>query len=198
MNERPVERRVITALLVDVVGSTALTVQLGPERFKRALDQAFRELKAIINAEGGTLEKFIGDAIYAFFGAPIAHADDPQRALRAANACVQWSLARSGASVPLSVRVGLETGEAIVDLVATETEHQQTSIGACVIFAARLQQHAEPGQVLVGPICREMNAGVAKFVGLGEVELKGLGRQPVWRLVGLNMPSAGVHLPFVG
>jgi class 3 adenylate cyclase/tetratricopeptide (TPR) repeat protein len=198
MSERPVERRVITALLVDVVGSTALTVQLGPERFKRALDQAFLELKAIINAEGGTLEKFIGDAIYAFFGAPTAHADDPQRALRAANACVQWSAARSRASVPLSVRVGLETGEAIVDLAATEIEHQQTSVGGCVILAARLQQHAEPGQILVGPNCHEMNAGVAEFVGLGDVELKGLGRQQVWRLVALTVPPAGARLPFVG
>ena len=166
MSERPVERRIITALFVDVVGSTALTVQLGPERFKRALDQAFLELKAIINAEGGTLEKFIGDAIYAFFGAPTAHADDPQRALRAADACAKWSVAHSGASVPLSVRVGLETGEAIVDLAATETERQQTSVGACVIWAARLQQHAEPGQILVGPVCHEMNAGAAHQVVL--------------------------------
>jgi class 3 adenylate cyclase/tetratricopeptide (TPR) repeat protein len=198
MSERPVERRVITALFVDVVGSTALTVQLGPERFKRALDQAFLELKAIINAEGGTLEKFIGDAIYAFFGAPTAHADDPQRALRAAYACAKWSVAHCKASVPLSVRVGLETGEAIVDLAATETERQQTSVGACVIWAARLQQHAEPGQILVGPVCHEMNAGAAEFVDLGEVELKGLGRQRVRRLVGLVAPSAGVALPFVG
>jgi class 3 adenylate cyclase/tetratricopeptide (TPR) repeat protein len=198
MSERPVERRVITALLVDVVGSTALTVQLGPERFKRALDQAFLELKAIITAEGGTLEKFIGDAIYAFFGAPTAHADDPQRALRAAYACVRWSAARGGASVPFAVRIGLETGEAIVDMAATETEHQQTSVGTCVVLAARLQQHAEPGQILVGPLCHEMNAGVATFVGLGAVELKGLGPQEVWRLVGFTHPSAGARLPFVG
>jgi class 3 adenylate cyclase/tetratricopeptide (TPR) repeat protein len=197
MSERPIERRVITALLVDVVGSTALTMQLGPERFKRALDRAFLELKAIITAEGGTLEKFVGDAIYALFGAPTAHVDDPQRALRAAHSCIEWSAARSRASVPLSVRIGLETGEAIVDLAAIKTEHQQMSVGACVILAARLQQHAEPGQILVGPICREMNTGVAEFVGLGEIELKGLGRQRVWRLVALTVPPTGDRLPLV-
>ena len=100
--------------------------------------------------------------------------------------------------MPLAVRAGVETGEAIIDLAATETERQQMSIGACVNVAARLQQVAEPGQVVVGPTCREAAAAVAEFAGLGEVDLKGLGRLPAWRLVALGQPLAGGRVPFVG
>jgi adenylate cyclase len=204
MSEPVTERRVVTALFVDIVGSTALTSQLGPERLKRTLDRAFAELKALITAEGGTVEKYIGDAIHALFGAPTAHPDDPYRALRAAQACVQWAESRDRAAIPLAVRVGLETGEAIVDLAAAETGHEQMSVGACVNLAARLQQLAEPGQVLVGPICHAVNIEAAEFVGLGDIELRGLGRLPVWRLVALAgpppgaQPATGARPPFVG
>jgi len=198
MSERPMERRVVTALFVDVVGSTALIVQLGSERFKRALDQAFLALRAVIEAEGGSVGTFIGDAIFALFGVPAAHPDDPQRALRAAQACIRWSEARGPASVPLAVRIGVETGEAIVDLAGAETERQQTSVGACVNLAARLQQLAEPGQILVGPTCHQVTAELAAFVALGEVELKGLGRQPSWRLVALAGSPASARPPLFG
>jgi class 3 adenylate cyclase len=198
MSERLVERRVVSALFVDIVGSVTLTVQLGPERVKRALDQAFLELGALIEGEGGTVEKYIGDAIHCLFGAPTAHPDDPQRALRAALACVRWASGHSRAPIPFAVRVGVETGEAIVDLTATETERQQMSVGACVNLAARLQQVAEPGQILVGPNCHAATAETAEYVGLGDVELKGLGRLPVWRLVALGLPRPGARVPFVG
>jgi class 3 adenylate cyclase len=191
------EHRVVTAFFVDVVGSTALTVQLGPERFKRALDQAFRELRTIIEGENGTVTNIIGDAIFALFGAPTAHPDDPQRALRAAHACIRWAEGRSGAQpVPLAVRIGVETGEVIVDLAAAE--RQQTSIGICVNLAARLQQIAEPGEILVGPTCHQITAELAAFVALGEVELKGLGRQFVWRLVALGGTSNRAAPPLIG
>jgi len=192
------ERRIVTALFVDVVGSTALIVQLGSERFKRALDQAFLALRAVIEAEGGSVGTSIGDAIFALFGVPAAHPDDPQRALRAAQACIRWSEARDSASVPLAVRIGVETGEAIVDLAGAETERQQTSVGACVNLAARLQQLAEPGQILVGPTCHQITAELAAFTALGEIELKGLGRQPVWRLVALAGSPSSARPPLVG
>ena len=194
MREQRLERRVVTALFVDVVGSTTLTLELGPERVKRALDRAFGELAALIAAEGGTVEKYIGDAIHALFGVPATHPDDPQRALRAAHACVLWTAA-ARTSVPLAVRAGVETGEAIIDLAATETERQQMSIGPCVNVAARLQQVAEPGQVVVGPTCREATAEMAEFAGLGDVDLKGLGRLPAWRLLALVRPHARVACP---
>jgi hypothetical protein len=122
------ERRVLTALFVDVVGSTALTTAFGPERIKRTLDGAFAELRALIASEGGVVEKFVGDAIHAVFGAPVAHADDPHRALRAAHACLRWAKAQASASIPLDVRIGVETGEAIVDLGAVEGDRQQFAL----------------------------------------------------------------------
>jgi len=198
MSERPIERRVVTALFVDVVGSTALIVQLGSERFKRALDQAFVALKAAIETEGGSVGTSIGDAIFALFGVPAAHPDDPQRALRAALACIRWSEARGPAAVPLAVRIGVETGEAIIDLAGAETERQQMTVGACVNLAARLQQLAEPGQILVGPTCHQITTEMAAFAALGEIELKGLGRQPAWRLVALAGSPPSARPPLVG
>jgi class 3 adenylate cyclase/tetratricopeptide (TPR) repeat protein len=198
MSERSVERRAVTALFVDVVGSTRLTVELGPERLKRTLDHAFAELAARIGAAGGTVEKYVGDAIHAIFGAPTAHPDDAQRALRAAHACVRWAEGRSAAPVPFSVRVGVETGEAIVDLTAAVSDRQQMSVGACVNVAARLQQAAEPGEVLVGPACHETTAETAEFAPLGEIDLKGLGPTAVWRLVQPTPSRAADRVPFVG
>src|SRR5258706_4046618 len=198
VSERFAERRVISAVFVDVVGSTALTVALGPERLKRALDRAFRELSAIIAAEGGTVEKYVGDAVHALFGAPTAHPDDPQRALQAAHACLAWAEARTGVPVPFAVRVGVETGEAIVDLSAVATDREQMSIGTCVNVAARLQQLAEPGQGLVGPTCHGVTLETAEFLALGALELKGLGRMSVWRLVRPLPVVPATPLTFVG
>jgi class 3 adenylate cyclase len=195
---RLTERRVLTALFVDVVGSTALTAAFGPERLKRTLDRAFTDLRAIIAAEGGTVEKFVGDAIHAVFGAPVAHGDDPQRALRAAHACLRWAGTQAGAPIPLDVRIGVETGEAIVDLGAVEADRQQMSVGTCVNVAARLQQLAAPGEALVGPTCHDLGRDLAEFEARGEVELRGVGRLPAWRLVALVAPRAGARLPFVG
>ncbi|HAF11853.1 MAG TPA: hypothetical protein DCK98_17510 [Chloroflexi bacterium] len=198
MHERHQERRLVTCLFIDVVGSTELTMRLGPERLKNALDAAFSELRALIVAHGGTVEKYIGDAIYALFGAPVSHADDPCRALRVAFTCLRWAAERDPADVPFSVRVGVETGEAIVDLSAAETTMQQMSVGAVVNIAARLQQRAEPGQALVGPTCHAAAFDAAELIPLGEIELKGIGTLPAWSLVGIADVAPSVSLPFVG
>lgn len=192
------ERRLVTCMFVDLVGSTDLTMRLGAERLKRELDAAFGELSRIIAEHGGTVEKYIGDAIYALFGAPVAHEDDPLRALRAAEAIRDWCLttgARHGH--PFAVRVGVETGEAVVDLEAAATTRQQMSVGPVVNIAARLQQRAEPGEVLVGPTTRSANEGAAELEELGPAELKGIGALPIWRLVRVGAPRL-TALPFVG
>jgi class 3 adenylate cyclase/tetratricopeptide (TPR) repeat protein len=191
------ERRLVTCMFVDVVGSTELTTRLGAERLKRELGAAFAELSAIITSHGGTVEKYVGDAIYALFGAPIAHEDDPARALRAAEALRQWAAAGPSQRVPFSVRVGVETGEAVIDVEAAASTKQQMSVGPVVNIAARLQQRAEPGEVLVGPTAREATDGVAELEPLAEVDLKGIGRLPVWRLVRVGVPTAA-PLAFVG
>src|SRR5437867_1854219 len=105
MTARTEERRLVTSLFIDVVGSTALTARLGPERMKAALAQAFAEVRGIIEHEGGTIEKYIGDAIYALFGAPVAHSDDTERALRAASGARAWAKAREDAATPFEVRI---------------------------------------------------------------------------------------------
>ena len=198
MQGRSEERRLVTSLFIDVVGSTELTVKLGPERLKAALDQSFAELRGIIQGEGGTVEKYIGDAIYALFGAPIAHPDDPERALRAAAGARTWAASRAGAEIPFGVRVGLETGEAIVDLAAAADTKQQMSVGMVVNTAARLQQRAEPGQVLVGPVAHDATAEIAEFTALGSLDLKGLGILSVWALDEIRGTAARRRLPFVG
>ena len=189
------ERRAITCLFIDIVGSTALTMQVPPERMKRTLDEAFAELTGLIGREAGTVEKYIGDAIFALFGAPTAHADDPLRALRAAEACAAWAASRGR---QVAIRVGIETGEALVDLGATEADRQRMAVGACVNIAARLQTHAEPGQILIGPNCHEATAENADLESTGPLELKGLGSVDAWRLLAVHETPSAMGLPLVG
>ncbi len=191
------ERRLVTCMFVDVVGSTELTMQFGAERLKRELGAAFAELSRIIAEHGGTVEKYIGDAIYALFGAPVAHEDDTLRALRTAEAMREWCVHGKPHGHPFAIRVGIETGEAVVDLEAAASTRQQMSVGAVVNIAARLQQRAEPGEILVGPTAREAAGSAADLERIGAAELKGIGSVDVWKLVrvaGTQLPT----LPFVG
>jgi len=193
--DKRAERRVITCLFIDIVGSTALTLQAPPERMKRMLDEAFAELTALIGRQAGTVEKYIGDAIFALFGAPTAHADDPLRALRAAEACAAWA-ASPGRHV--AIRVGIETGDALVDLGATESDRQRMAVGSCVNIAARLQTHAEPGEILIGPNCHEATAENADLEPTGPLELKGVGSVEAWRLLAVHETPSAMGLPLVG
>src|SRR5688572_22125373 len=102
---------------------------------------------------GGTGENDVSRAIYGICGAPIAHEDDALRALRAAEAVRDWCAA-GAAGHPFAIRIGIETGEAVIDLTAAEHTKQQMSVGRVVNIAARLQQRAEPGDILVGPAVR--------------------------------------------
>ena len=196
--ERREERRLVSCLFIDVVGSTEMTVRLGPERLKAALGVAFRDLRALIEREGGTVEKYIGDEIYALFGAPIAHEDDPMRAVRAAAEAQAWSRDHRADDVAFQVRVGVETGDAIIDLAATEGTRQQMSVGAVVNVASRLCHQAEAGQVLVGPVAHGATSDVAVYRGLGKVDLKGVGPTEVWQLEEVRPVLARRRLPFVG
>jgi class 3 adenylate cyclase len=193
--DKRAERRVITCLFIDIVGSTALTMQAPPERMKRTLDEAFAELTGLIGREAGTVEKYVGDAIFAIFGAPTAHADDPLRALRAAEACAAWAASHGR---QIAIRVGIETGDALVDLGATESDRQRMAVGSCVNIAARLQTHAEPGQILIGPNCHEATAENADLEPTGPLELKGLGRVGAWRLLAVHETPSAMGLPLVG
>ncbi len=145
------ERRVVTLLFADLSGSTALGERLDPERLHQVLDRYFAAMRIEIEAEGGTVEKFIGDAVVAGFGTPIAHEDDAARALRAALR-MQARLPslnedlEAAFGVMLEVRIGVNTGEVLATVDPNPGEPMFT--GDAVNTAARFEQHAEPGQVL--------------------------------------------------
>jgi class 3 adenylate cyclase/tetratricopeptide (TPR) repeat protein len=191
--ERRSERRLVTCVFIDLVGSTDLGQRLGPERMQRLLTDSFREISAIATAAGGTIEKYIGDEVFVLFGAPVAHSDDVVRALHVAEASVRWA---STSPSPVSVRVGIETGEALVDLEGVG-ERQRMAVGSCVNIAARLMTRADPNTVVVGPITFAAANQAAEFDDLGPLELKGLGPVPAWRLKALTNAREG-QLPLVG
>jgi class 3 adenylate cyclase len=155
-------RKVVTVLFCDIVGSTALGESVDPEALQGVLARYFERMKGIVESHGGSVEKFIGDAVMAVFGVPVAHEDD---ALRACRAAVEMRDALPELGV--EGRIGVNTGE-----VLTGTE-ERLATGDAVNVAARLEQAAEPGEVLIGA---ETLALVGDAVEVGEerlLELKG-------------------------
>src|SRR5215467_9863240 len=132
-------RKVVTVLFCDVVGSTALGESVDPEALQGLLARYFERMKGIVEAHGGSVEKFIGDAVMAVFGVPLAHEDD---ALRACRAAVEMRDALP--ELGIAGRIGVNTGE-----VVTGTQ-ERLATGDAVNVAARLEQSAEPGEVLIG------------------------------------------------
>ncbi|MBA2476188.1 MAG: adenylate/guanylate cyclase domain-containing protein, partial [Actinobacteria bacterium] len=147
------ERKLATVVFIDLVDSTALVTASDPEIVRRRLDRFFDHVSRCIEAHGGIVEKYAGDAVMAAFGIPRAHEDDAERALRAALA-IQDSMAELG----LAARVGVEAGEVVAD----ETD-STFATGEAVNVAARLQQAAEPGQVLVGPGAHRLAHGAIEL-----------------------------------
>jgi class 3 adenylate cyclase/tetratricopeptide (TPR) repeat protein len=169
------ERKRVTILFADLAGSTPLGEQLDPERLREVMDSFFGAMRREIEAEGGTVEKYIGDAVVAVFGVPTAHEDDPTRALRAALRMrrglehLNRSLEDTHA-LRLAMRIGVNTGEVIARVQPGPGEGFVT--GDAVNVAARLEQGADPGQILVGERTARGARGV-RFTELGPLPLKG-------------------------
>src|SRR6195256_5415231 len=140
------ERKVVTVLFADLVGFTARAEQLDPEDVRSVLAPYDARLRAELERFGGTVEKFIGDAVMALFGAPVAHEDDPERAVRAALAIRDWARAEGEAQV----RIAVNTGEALISLGARPAEGEGMAAGDVVNTTARLQSAAPVNGVLVG------------------------------------------------
>ena len=140
------ERKVVTVLFADLVGSTSRAEGLDPEDVRAILSPFYARLRSELERFGGTVEKFIGDAVMAVFGAPVAHEDDPERAVRAALAIRDWVLEEQ----ELQVRVAVHTGEALVALGARPAQGEGMVSGDVVNTAARLQSAAPVNGILVG------------------------------------------------
>src|SRR5215218_5195230 len=138
------ERKVVSVLFCDLVGFTADSESRDPEDVEATLSRYHRQLRQELERHGGTVEKFIGDAVMAVFGAPLAHEDDPERAVRAALAI------RDGiAGSELHVRIGITTGEALVSLAAQALAGEGMVAGDVVNTAARLEAAASTDAILV-------------------------------------------------
>lgn len=168
------ERRVATVVFADLVGFTALSETLDPEQVKNLVDSCFELLVQDITRFGGRVDKIIGDAILALFGAPIAHEDDADRAVRAALR-MQQTLARHAedAGVGVQLRIGVNTGEVLVGALRAGGEY--TAMGDVVNTAQRLQIAAEPGTVVVGPATHSSTVDSIEYRDLGLVQAKGRG-----------------------
>lgn len=162
------ERRIVTVLFADIEGFTALAEHRDPESVKELLDACFGRLVPVIAEHGGHVDKIIGDEVMAVFGAPIAHEDDPERAVRAA-------LALEGelqvAAPDLRLRVGVNTGEVLAGTVGPSSGYTVT--GDVVNTAHRLVTAAGPGEVLVGERTRQATADVIVYELRGDLDLKG-------------------------
>ena len=150
------ERKVVTALFVDIVGSTAIAERLDPEDVKLVIGDAVARVIGAVEAYGGTVKDLAGDGVLALFGAPRAHEDDPERAVRAGLQAVA-DIATYGREVErafgiegFSVRVGVNTGPVVVGAIGASSKVEYGALGDALNTAARLQSHAEPGEVLVG------------------------------------------------
>ncbi len=186
-----VERKLATVLFVDLVDSTGLVSSADPEVVRRRVSEYFARAAHCIEQHGGTVEKFAGDAVMAAFGVPRAHEDDAERAVRAAFAVMD-----AVRELGLEARIGVEAGEVVVD----ETGDSTFATGEAVNLAARLQQAARPGEILLGPAARRLAAGAVEVEDAGPVELKGHESGTwTWRAIGvLDRRRRLAAAPFVG
>jgi class 3 adenylate cyclase/tetratricopeptide (TPR) repeat protein len=193
------ERRLVSVLFADLVGFTTASEGRDAEETRELLSRYFDTARAIVERYGGTVEKFIGDAVMAVWGTPVATEDDAERAVRAA---LDLLTAIPELDSALQARAGVLTGEAAVTLGA---EGQGMVAGDLVNTAARIQSAAEPGTVLVGEATKRASEAAVAYAEAGEHDLKGkTDRVTLWRALrvtagrGGALKSAGLEPPFVG
>src|SRR5215210_2530264 len=168
------ERKLATVLFVDLVDSTSLVSGADPEVVRRRVQRFFERAQHCVTTHGGIVEKFAGDAVMAAFGIPQAHEDDAERAVRAGLAILD-----SVHELELEARIGIEAGEVVAD-----DSDSTFATGEAVNVAARLEQAAEPGQILMGPGAHRLTLGRVEVDDVGPVDLKGLDRQVwAWRVL---------------
>jgi class 3 adenylate cyclase/tetratricopeptide (TPR) repeat protein len=198
-------RKTVTVVFTDVTGSTSLGERLDPEALRRVMERYFGATRSVLERHGGMVEKFIGDAVMAVFGIPTTHEDDALRAVKAAAemrerlAVLNTEIERER-GVRLTVRTGINTGEAVVG--DPESRHFYAT-GDAVNVAARLEQAAAPGEILLGPLTQQLVRDAVRLQPLAPLSLKGRAEAvEAWRLLEVldDAPAFMRRLdtPFVG
>ena len=198
------ERKLITVLFTDIVGSTAKAEHMDPEDVRARLAPYYVRLRTELERFGGTVEKFIGDAVVALFGAPVSHEDDPERAVRAAFAVCRAidELNAEDEWLDLKVRVGVNTGEALIVVGARASEGEGVASGDVMNTAARIQSAAPVDGVLVGELTYAATRDAIDYRHAEPIAAKGKSEPVrVWEAVQVkeeaHMPAADA-VTFVG
>lgn len=209
---RPIEgeRRFATVLFADVARSTSIAEQLDPEDWAQIMNGAFGVMNAAVARYGGTVSRLMGDAVLALFGAPVAHEDDAERAVRAGLE-LQEAVKAYGANIKqrygfdFEIRVGINTGMAVLAFVGDAIKTEYTAMGDAANIAARLQSAAEPGMVLISADTHKLVHALFEFAPHGGIAMKGksepVGSYEVLRPKAAPGPTRGLEgltSPLVG
>lgn len=204
------ERRIVTILFCDVKGSTAMAEQLDPEEWAAIMNNAFEYLIQPVYRYEGTVARLMGDAILAFFGAPLAHEDDPQRAILAGLAIRDGidkyrEKIRQEYDMEFSVRIGLNTGLVVVGNIGSDYKFEYTAMGDAINLAARMQTAAEPNTLLISENTHRLVPALFEFQDEGLVDVKGKAEPVhVYRVLAAKKGAikargiAGLASPMVG
>ena len=197
----PGERRQVTVLFADIAGYTKLSSELGAEETHALLNHYFEAVDGIVQGYGGSVDKHMGDNVMAVFGAPIAHDNDPLRAVRAAlDIHERMAALPSDAGHPLQAHVGIASGQVVASGTGSDAHREYTVTGDSVNLASRLQDKAEPGETLICDALRRAVADGTDCDSLGDVSIKGLDAPVrVWRVKSLRgADEASARVAFVG
>src|SRR5438876_11360653 len=168
------ERRQLTVMFCDLVGSTALSTRLDPEDLRAIISAYHRCCTTLVEQNGGFVAKYMGDGVLAYFGYPQAHEHDAERAIRAGLNVVERVAALRGAGEALAGRVGIATGLVVVgELVGSGEAQERGVVGETPNLAARLQALADPNAVVIGPGTRRILGDLFEYLSLGAIEVKG-------------------------
>src|SRR5215813_5446873 len=167
------ERRQVTVMFSDLVGSTALSTRMDPEDLREVISAYQKRVAETVQHFGGFVAKYMGDGVLVYFGYPQAHEDDAEQAVRAGLELVA-AVRGLKAHTPLQTRVGISTGLVVVgDLIGSGASQEQAIVGETPNLAARLQALAEPSTVVIGPQTRRLLGDLFECRDLGAIEVKG-------------------------
>jgi len=184
--EDEAERRQLTVLFCDLVGSTELSQRLDPEELREVLRRFHDAVTGAVTTHGGHAAKLLGDGVLAYFGWPSAHEDDAQRAVRAALSCVAAVAGINAGGAPLAARAGIATGPVVIGDMRGERASEKGSVaGATPNLAARLQGAARPGEVVIHAATRRLIGATFELESRGAQPLKGFAEPvEIWRVTG--------------